>query len=608
MLILGMDGLDPAIMEVMMEQGLLPAFAQLRADGHYAPLSTVVPPESPVVWSSFATGTNPTDHGIFDFIHRDPNDYSLDLSITRSEPGVGYTNPRGGVAFWKKLADAGVPVRVLFAPCAFPPENFEGHLLAGMGIPDLKGHMGRYVLISSDPAWSERNLQGDLIGVSAAAPRVRFDLPGPLLSGGMMPGSRSRSLSVPVDLRLTKGSIEADIEGQHVRLMPGEWSPWISLTFKRRFSAPIHGICRFYLVSIEPHLQLYCTPIQFDPTRPVFPISNPETFSAELAEQIGLYATLGLPLDTKAYEDGALDAAGFTSMAVWLMEENRRALRETLRGWDEGMVFCYFNTPDPVQHMFWSDALKERMRDQGVAAIPGPIVDAYRRMDAILAEALESIRTTDQDGRTTDLMVLSDHGFADFRYAVELNRLLHDWGYLAYDPTFESKGGGPLFRGVDWSRTRAYACGFTSIYLNLAGRESHGVVTPADRDMLLEQIREKLLAYHAEATGEQVVTDATIKPLDGPFAERSPDLVVGFAPGYRVSWVTALGGIGDRAVEPNPRRWRGDHIVHAPDVPGVVFVRGEHPPPSAITDISGWVLERFSVPADPLRLTENPSR
>src|SRR5438874_1461288 len=56
----------------MLARAELPNLAKIRAGGNYTRLKTTYPAQTPVAWSSFATGTNPGGHGIFDFISRDP--------------------------------------------------------------------------------------------------------------------------------------------------------------------------------------------------------------------------------------------------------------------------------------------------------------------------------------------------------------------------------------------------------------------------------------------------------------------------------------------------------------------------------------------------------
>jgi len=72
LLILGIDGMDPQLLQRFMDQEKMPNFAALAARGSFLPLQTSIPPQSPVAWANLITGMNPGSHGIFDFIHRDP--------------------------------------------------------------------------------------------------------------------------------------------------------------------------------------------------------------------------------------------------------------------------------------------------------------------------------------------------------------------------------------------------------------------------------------------------------------------------------------------------------------------------------------------------------
>ena len=70
--VLGVDGMDPVILQRMVDEGEMPAFARLIQTGSFQDLGTSWPPQSPVAWSNFVTGMNPGGHGIYDFIQRDP--------------------------------------------------------------------------------------------------------------------------------------------------------------------------------------------------------------------------------------------------------------------------------------------------------------------------------------------------------------------------------------------------------------------------------------------------------------------------------------------------------------------------------------------------------
>src|SRR3990172_11642135 len=69
--VLGIDGMDPHLLVRFVQRGEMPTFKKLIEKGYFGQLGTTMPPQSPVAWSSFITGTNPGGHGIYDFIHRD---------------------------------------------------------------------------------------------------------------------------------------------------------------------------------------------------------------------------------------------------------------------------------------------------------------------------------------------------------------------------------------------------------------------------------------------------------------------------------------------------------------------------------------------------------
>ena len=121
-LVIGIDGIDPVMLQEYRDQGLLPNFDRFIAGGaQFQPLGTTIPPQSPVAWSTFTTGTDPGGHGIFDFIHRDPATMLPYLSTSSAQaPGAHWQvgrwqiprgggaieNLRQGTAFWQVL-DAG---------------------------------------------------------------------------------------------------------------------------------------------------------------------------------------------------------------------------------------------------------------------------------------------------------------------------------------------------------------------------------------------------------------------------------------------------------------------------------------------------------------------
>src|SRR3974377_173676 len=108
-IVIGLDGLEPRIVEAMLARGELKNLQKLRDAGSYTRLRTTYPAQTPVAWSSFATGTNPGGHGIFDFLRRDPRTYLPDSGLSRYEQKNPLLPPRAvnlrrGTPVWQRLS------------------------------------------------------------------------------------------------------------------------------------------------------------------------------------------------------------------------------------------------------------------------------------------------------------------------------------------------------------------------------------------------------------------------------------------------------------------------------------------------------------------------
>ncbi len=155
---------------------------------------------------------------------------------------------------------------------------------------------------------------------------------------------------------------------------------------------------------------------------------------------------------------------------------------------------------------------------------------------------------------------------------------------------------------VGWTQTRAYGLGINSLYLNLRGRERDGIVDPDERDALLDEIREKLLAVRDPLTGDPVI--ASVHRAEDvytrPDLSKAPDLIIGYHRGYRASWTTILGNMTDEVFRDNDSPWSADHCVAAEEVPGVVFsnrpIQLRRP---SLIDIAPTILAEFGVDVPP---------
>ncbi|NOR14690.1 MAG: nucleotide pyrophosphatase [Candidatus Aminicenantes bacterium] len=608
MVIVGFDGMEPTLIEKFMAEGKLPNFSKLKEQGSYARLQTTTPAISPVAWSSFMTGSHPAKHNIFDFLSRNPKTYLPDLSSAqigkpkRFLPLGKYRIPlskpeirglRKSVPFWKILGDTGIFSTVLRIPLTFPPEKFYGHLVSGMCAPDLKGSQGTFSYYTSEDTTSDVDEGGVIIPVSNIGNSITTYISGP--ENTLLKESEEMRLPLTITLEAEKNRVTLDISGQKIPLEVRTFSDWINITFKPGLGMKVRAICRFYVSEIHPHFKMYLTPLNIDPAKPALPISHPFIYSVYLAKLLGSYTTLGEADDTWALNEEILDEDSFIKLAYDNHLESEGMLFNALAKSKKGVVACWFQSTDSIQHMFFRylDKKHPALACGQTAKSAQVIEDLYQKMDNLLGRILEEL------GPKDELVVMSDHGFKLFCRGFNLNSWLHQHGYLALnDGKTES---GEWFKDVDWSRTKAYGLGLAGIYFNIAGRESQGTVQPGEETQALKaELRSKLEGLKDSDTGELAINrlyDRDEIPA-GPYKENCPDFIVGYNVGYRISWSSVTGKVGPDIFEDNTKAWSGDHCIDPELVPGILFcnhkIISEIP---SIVDIAPTALDLFGVEA-----------
>jgi predicted AlkP superfamily phosphohydrolase/phosphomutase len=602
-IVIGLDGLEPMIVEPLLAAGELPHLARLRSEGGYARLATTYPAQTPVAWSTFATGTNPGGHGIFDFIRRNPRTYLPDLGLNRYEQKNAFLPPRAinlrrRAAVWDLLSAAGIESSILRCPCTFPPDAVRGRMLAGMGAPDLRGGLGTSTYYTTAEGVAPRESENVV--------PVRLEGGAPIVTHLIGPRSPKTGQDCRLAITLATDPSERTVvlrsEGSPRELVirQGEWSDWLRVKFKLGLLQSVQGMVRFHLVRLEPEFELYASPVNFDPAAPLFPISAPREHAEELSAAIGLYATTGMVEDHTGLNNERIDEGAFLAQCEDVWRERTGMLLHELEHVDEGLVFCLFDTPDRVQHMFWRFREPDHPANQGEPVPPEfarVIEEQYRRGDEAVGAALEYA------DEHTLVVALSDHGFNSFRRGVNLNTWLHDNGLLTLKgdvrPGAEA---GEFLRHVDWGQTKAYALGLSGIYLNQRGREGQGIVVSEEADRLKAEIARGLSGLTDPERGATAVRSVLPREevYSGPYAGESPDLIVNFSEGYRVSWGTALGGVADAQFEDNRKKWGGDHIIDPALVPGVLFLNRPFRAEGArLLDLAPTILNALGVPNGP---------
>jgi predicted AlkP superfamily phosphohydrolase/phosphomutase len=467
-------------------------------------------------------------------------------------------------------------------------------MLSGVGVPDLRGSQSKGTFYTQDKtAVAQENEQ--LIFLDSGDEIVTRVI-GPRNTKGSSATDTSCEVRVHVDKAARKLVIQTGGSPARIEVPERSWSEWLRFKFRFSMLQSVMGIARLYVRQLEPRLEFYVSAVNFDPAAPMFPVSAPADYARELADKVGLFSTLGMAEDHNGLNNGRLDEAAYLQQCELVLGDRERTMRFELDRFAEGFFFILFDTPDRVQHMLW------RFRDRehpGFEAdlspeLAGRIEEHYSRCDALLSAVLDKV------DENTLLIVLSDHGFGTFRRAFDTNSWLWQNGLLALkDSRKPGDNLGDGFAAVDWSKTYAYAVGLGGIYLNLKRRESAGILEEgSEAERVRNAIQTGLADFPDKHTQRAAIRSVSRREelYSGAFVENSPDLLVNFYRGFRVSWQSAVGGFSNSLLEDNMRRWSGDHIVDPKSVPGILFMnRAALHDQARIIDLAPTVLQYLGV-------------
>jgi predicted AlkP superfamily phosphohydrolase/phosphomutase len=614
--VLGFDGTDPGLINRWISEGKLPNIQKLRDTGTVMPLGTTEPPESPVAWASFATGTNPGKHGIFDFLKVDREKYVPDIGLVNIEKpkflwktipvkGPRITNNRKGTPFYKTVADAGITTSVLRMPLSLPPETLQhGSLLAGLGVADIRKTWGTFFYFATDlTQWDIGNTEfgGVLVRLARSEGRIRTEIEGPYDPRY----DDYRRISIPMELEPTADgrALKILVQGREETVAEGSWSSWYDFRFKEGMFVDVRGISRFYVLETYPEIRLYLEPISMDPRNPAVPISSPPHFSADLAGRIGLFKTLGWLHETWGLNEEKIDEKVFLDDLFRNMDSLEAAVLDQMK-MDPALLVAVFTATDSVSHMFFRflDPEHPRYDPALVPQFGDAVLRVYQKMDSIVGKVL------DQLGDRGTLMIVSDHGFHTWRREFNTNTWLARNGFITMEGADNTErkmddmfSGGSFFPNVDWSRTKAYSLGLGGIFVNLKGREGKGIVKPgAEYEEVRNQIMARIREFRDPDTGKPVIQGAYRREeiFHGPETADAADIQLSFFDGYRTSWQTALGAVPESIVVANLKKWSGDHCASdSSDTQGIFFSnRRVAVTGPSIIDIAPTVIQLFGLP------------
>lgn len=582
--ILGFDGVEPSIVEAMIERGELPNYAKLSQSGTFTRLGSTTPPQSPTAWTSFSTCKNPGGHNIFDFIRRDPMGpfpkvgtgemthpkFSPDGSISSPATATSY---RKGKPFWMVADEQGLKVKVFNVPFVFPADNVKnGLVFAGLGAPDLRGTTSTSFELTTnyDATKDPQTMAGGV--------RIGLTFDGSGVTKIMVPGPRHTSyksgdpnmytkaeVGLQVDRGAGRGTATCDVG--KVDFETGKWSEWLPMPFKMTDKFTAWGIVRFYPLEIGEQVRLYMTCVQIHPEKPYVPITHPAEYSSEIVQRHGLFKTIGWDFDTHALRQDRLTDDGFLDDVRGHMAWRAQlALEEFEKGEFDLLVAADMAT-DRVGHMYWRfrDPQHPMYNEELAQKYGRALEESYKISDGIIGKFMEKLGPNDL------LMVLSDHGFESWRRGFDVNLWLQQNGYLTVKDPKQAAGG--FLMGIDWANTKAYSVGLSSLYINQAGRERYGSVGAAQAPNLIKELKDKLLTISDDLTNAKVYTDIyTRDTMHGEAMAEAPDIVFGYGQYYQSAKSVAMGAVTTDLFEDNTDKWSGEHASSdRARLPGIFF-------------------------------------
>gem|GEM_PF-1723599 len=575
MVIFALDGVDPDILSRLIKQGMLPNFQKLRESGVFGRLAPPIPSVSPVIWTSFGTGTNPAKHGILDLFTKKPNSYNLELCMHSSFPdGDGiltYQKTRHGKTFWELLGEKGVKSAILHLPGTFPPDRFNGIMISGMGTTDLRGTFGVTSLYTTNREMtSSHGLEVKFVSSPKGGKKwYESDIEGP------------KGIRQPLYFRAMNDKLIVSLDEEHSKQLAlgrGQWSNWIDVKFPVSPGRTIQGITQFKLLELKgDRIDLLRIPVQPSPQSPVTPYTYPPQLSAEITEKIGHYKILDRT------EDG-MDPETFMEDLNERLESKIQVTKYCMKQMDWDILLTYVHTIDNVQHIMWKyyDPRSPQYDARGADIYGDLIHQSYQKIDQKIGEILSML------DRNATIVVLSDHGTNCILRTFHPNTWLYEQGLLHTlgKGKVETPLGGTFHpkstdsRPIDWEKTKAFWYG-RGLFLNVKGREPLGTVQRGrdyyeTRDSIINQLRDARNPEDGRKIFKKIFLQEEI--WSGPFLRRMPDIVPVFEKGYALGWADIYGEVDPKrdAVETFRGTWTANHTgPYLPeDIAGILLVKG----------------------------------
>ncbi len=136
--VVGLDGMPYTLLEDLAKAGRIPNMASMFGSGYFGQMNVCIPEISSVSWSSFMTGSQPGEHGIFGFMDLEPGTYKMYF------PNFSHLR---APTFWDDLAQRDKKTVVINMPATYPARKINGALVSGFVAIDINKAVYPHALI-----------------------------------------------------------------------------------------------------------------------------------------------------------------------------------------------------------------------------------------------------------------------------------------------------------------------------------------------------------------------------------------------------------------------------------------------------------------------------
>ena len=515
-IVIGMDGASMELVLNMVNWGHMPNLKKIIDRGVYRPMIGVFPTLTPPGWTATSTGSWPGTHKVMDFNIRKPGG-QLDETVWGINTGLSQSE-----YLWNTAERAGRKPILVKWEMSWPPTVKTGIQVEGTG-PGVSNHhqiAGYHLFVSGK--WTRRHIGGqrDPETLDPSALQTVEDIDPveikPAAGWQNLPDSTQPAKAVALVIRpLARGRDtmlrgkegtpkpyygliyaggkdgydrvricrSKDADDMITELGPREWSNWWLDSFTID-GEDVEGYVRMKLVALTPNADAF--ELFIPQIWPTTGYTTPAEIAAEIDQNVGNFLqnpardALGIMDDDTYFELLDFHHQRLADVAHYLTSNN---------DWD--MLFCETHASDYTSHFFLGQAEEFSGADaETVQRCREGVARTYASIDAMIG------RLADLADDETLITIVADHGGTPNQYqAVDIAKVLEETGFLVY------KAGSNRERAIDWSKTRAANVGLVHIFINLAGRESTGIVAPEDyKDTQLEIIA-ALHAYKDPAGG-----------------------------------------------------------------------------------------------------------